>query len=172
VRHCKEATYLHAMLSGTFLVSWMPYESIKGKIKGHPITGHQGPKGGAEVLLYSFSTSALGGGGFSARRPGRFTAGKDSVPIVQEAGWAPGPVWTCAKNLAPTGIRSLDCPARSQSLYRLNYPSHHMWVWHHIMSYVEIDEKKISKIFLSFSRPSVNQMSKSQSVNGWITATD
>jgi hypothetical protein len=25
-------------------------------------------------------------------------------PIVQEAGWAPGSVWTCAKNLAPTGI--------------------------------------------------------------------
>jgi len=26
------------------------------------------------------------------------------VPIVQEAGWAPGPVWTGAENLAPTGI--------------------------------------------------------------------
>jgi hypothetical protein len=25
------------------------------------------------------------------------------VPIVQEARWAPGPVWTCAKNLTPTG---------------------------------------------------------------------
>jgi hypothetical protein len=29
---------------------------------------------------------------------------KDPVPIVQKAGWAPGPVWMCAKNLAPTGI--------------------------------------------------------------------
>jgi hypothetical protein len=28
------------------------------------------------------------------------------VPIVQEAGWAPGPVWTVAENLAPTGIQS------------------------------------------------------------------
>ena len=44
---------------------------------------------------------------------------KDPVPIVQEAEWAPGPVWTGAENLAPppTGIRSLDRPARSQSLY-------------------------------------------------------
>jgi hypothetical protein len=50
--------------------------------------------------------------------------GKDPVPIVQEAGWAPGPVWTFAKNLAPTGIRSPDCQARSQSLYRLRYPAH------------------------------------------------
>jgi hypothetical protein len=61
------------------------------------------------------------GGGWSAPRPGRFTPGKDPVPILQEAGWAPGPVGTCAKNLAPTGIRSPDRPARSQSLYRLSY---------------------------------------------------
>jgi hypothetical protein len=63
-------------------------------------------------------------GWWSAPRPGRFTPGKDPVPIVQEAGWAPGPVWTYAKNLAPTGIRSPDRPARSQSLYRLSYPAH------------------------------------------------
>jgi hypothetical protein len=56
-------------------------------------------------------------GGWSAPRPGRFTPGKDPVPIVQEAGWAPGPVWMCAKNLSSTGIRSPDRPARSQSLY-------------------------------------------------------
>jgi hypothetical protein len=83
------------------------------KSKGHPITGHQGPRGGVEVELYSFSTSAVGGGGWSAPRPGRFTPGKYPVPIVQEAGCAPGPVWTCAKNLAPTGIRSSDGPART-----------------------------------------------------------
>jgi hypothetical protein len=46
-----------------------------------------------------------------------FTPRKDPVTIVQEAGWAPGPVWTGAENLASTGIRSLDRPARSQSLY-------------------------------------------------------
>ena len=28
------------------------------------------------------------------------TPGKDPVPIVQEAGWASGPVWTGAENLA------------------------------------------------------------------------
>jgi hypothetical protein len=49
--------------------------------------------------------------------------GKDSVTIVQDAGWATGPFWTCAKNLSPTGIRSPERPARSQSLYRLNYPA-------------------------------------------------
>ena len=52
-----------------------------------------------------------------------FTLGKDPVPIVLEAGWAPGPVWTGAEILALTGIRSPDRPARSQSLYRLHYPA-------------------------------------------------
>jgi hypothetical protein len=53
-----------------------------------------------------------------------FTPGKDPVPIVLEAGWAPGPVWTGAENFVPTGIRSPDRPAHSQSLYRLHYPAH------------------------------------------------
>ena len=61
------------------------------------------------------------GGGELALRRGRFTPGKDPVPIVQEAGWAPGPVWTGAENLALTGIRSPDRPARSELLYRLSY---------------------------------------------------
>jgi hypothetical protein len=42
--------------------------------------------------------------------------------MVQEAGWAPGPVWTDAENATFTGNRSPDRPARSESLYRLNHP--------------------------------------------------
>jgi hypothetical protein len=53
-----------------------------------------------------------------------YTLGKDQVPIVQEAGWDAGPVWTGAENLAPTGIRSPDRPARSQSLNGLSYRTH------------------------------------------------
>ena len=61
-------------------------------------------------------------GGWSTPRPGRFTPGKDLVPNLQEAGRAPGPVWTGAENLAPTGIWSPDRPSRSESLYRLSHP--------------------------------------------------
>jgi hypothetical protein len=45
---------------------------------------------------YSFLTSALDGGEWSASRPGRaLPPGKGSpVPIGQEAGRAPEPVWT------------------------------------------------------------------------------
>jgi len=53
-----------------------------------------------------------------------FTPGKDPLSIVQEVGWAPGPVWTGAENLAPTRIRSPDCPTRSQTLYQLHYLAH------------------------------------------------
>ena len=63
-------------------------------------------------------TMALAGGeGVTVTPQLLFTPGKDLVPIVQKAGWAPGLVWTGAENLAPTGIRSPDRPARSQSLY-------------------------------------------------------
>jgi hypothetical protein len=47
---------------------------------------------------------------------------RDPVPIVQEACWAPGLAWTGAENLAYTGIRSPDRPARSDPRYRLSYP--------------------------------------------------
>ena len=33
-----------------------------------------------------------------------FTPGKEPVPIVQKTGRAPGPVWTGAENLAPSGF--------------------------------------------------------------------
>jgi hypothetical protein len=67
-------------------------------------------------------TTALEWGEGSSSSPGRsLPPGKGPVPIVQEAGWPPGPVWTGAENLAPTGIRSPDRPDRSQSLFYIYY---------------------------------------------------
>ena len=54
-----------------------------------------------------------------------FTPGKDPVPIVQEARWAPRPVWTGGKS-RPYRDSIPDRPARSQSLYRLSYPAHRL----------------------------------------------
>jgi hypothetical protein len=42
------------------------------------------------------------------------TSGKDPGPIVQEARWALGPVWTVAENLTPTGISFLFDPRAVQ----------------------------------------------------------
>ena len=78
-------------------------------------------RGSRGTALLFFNLGARWGG-WSTSRPGRFTPGKDPVSIVQETGWAPGPVWTGVENLAPTGIRSPDHPAHSESLYRLRFP--------------------------------------------------
>ena len=84
-------------------------------------TAHRGSRG---IALTFDDHGTRRGWGFSVSPRLLFTPRKDPVPIVQEAGWAPGPVWTGAENLAPTGIQSPDRPARSQSLYRLRYPGH------------------------------------------------
>jgi len=44
------------------------------------------------------------GWGVSVTPRQHLTPRKDPVPIVQEAGWASGPVWTGAENLAPQGF--------------------------------------------------------------------
>jgi hypothetical protein len=76
-------------------------------------------RGSRRIKRLSF-ISALDGGGWSTPGPGRFTSGKEPVPIVQETGWVPGPVWTGVKYLAHTGIRAPDRADRSELLYRLS----------------------------------------------------
>ena len=56
-----------------------------------------------------------------------FSHGKHTVPILQEAGWASGPVWTGGKS-RPHRDSIPDRPARSQSLYRLSYPAHRRYI--------------------------------------------
>jgi hypothetical protein len=61
-------------------------------------------------------TVALEGGEWSTARPDRtLPPGKDPVPIVQEAGWAPGPGLDGRKISSPTGLDP-GRPVRSQSL--------------------------------------------------------
>jgi hypothetical protein len=54
----------------------------KGKCKGYPRTGHEGPEVEQRYSSTLSLTSALDGGGWSRPRPGRFTPGKDVVTIV------------------------------------------------------------------------------------------
>ena len=93
-------------------------------------TGHTAHRGSRRIALLFLDHGTRRGWGVSITPRPLFTPGKDPVPIVQEAGWATGPVWTGAENFAPTGIRTLDRRARSKSLYRLCYPGHRMLVRH------------------------------------------
>jgi hypothetical protein len=49
---------------------------------------------------------------------------KDPVPLVQDAGWAPGPVWTGAKISPPPGFDPRTVQPVAQSLYQLCYSAH------------------------------------------------
>ena len=71
-------------------------------------TAHRGSRG---IALPFHDHGTRRGWGVSVTPRPFFTPRKDPVPIIREAGWAPGPVWTGAENLAPTGIRSPDGPA-------------------------------------------------------------
>jgi hypothetical protein len=52
------------------------------------------------------------GVGDQRHAPAALPPWKDPVTPVQEAGWAPGPVWTGTENLASTGLRFPDDAAR------------------------------------------------------------
>jgi hypothetical protein len=57
-----------------------------------------------------------------APRPGRFAPGKTQYPLYRRLGKPQGRSGRVRENLARTVIRSLDRPARSESLYWLRYP--------------------------------------------------
>ena len=76
-------------------------------------SAHRGSRG---IALLFLDHGTRRGWGISVTPRPLFTPAKDPVANIQEAGWAPGPVWTGAENLAPTGIRSPNRPTRSQSL--------------------------------------------------------
>jgi hypothetical protein len=68
-----------------------------------------------------------------------FTPGKDPVSIVQEAGWAPVPVWTGAENLAPTGIQSQAVqPVASRYIDYATRPIHaHTYIYYNAMNVMD-----------------------------------
>ena len=82
-------------------------------------------------------TAALEGGGWVVRSTPRpyFAPAKEPVPILQEAGWAPGPVWTGGKS-RPHRNSIPDRPARTYSLYRLSYPAHNIMLYYIILYYI------------------------------------
>jgi hypothetical protein len=63
---------------------------INHKSKAVPLHVIEAYGGERRYSSYSYLTSALDGGEWSASHPSRALP---PVPIVQETGWAPGPVW-------------------------------------------------------------------------------
>jgi hypothetical protein len=61
-------------------------------------------RGSRGIALLILNLGARWGCMVTAMTRSIYSRERDPVLIVQEAGWAPGPVWTGAENLAPTGI--------------------------------------------------------------------
>ena len=97
---------------------------VKVKVKFNLEQATKAHRGSRSSILSL--TSALDGVDGQCHAPAALPSGKRPgshlVATLQEAGWAPGPVWIGAENLASTGIPFPDRPARSESLYRLSYP--------------------------------------------------
>ena len=74
---------------------------------------------------------------FSSTPRPHFTPEKDQVPILQEAGWAPGPVWTGGKS-RPHWDSIPDRPARSQSLYWATWPTIYVYIAAHAWERSEV----------------------------------
>ena len=90
-----------------------------------PLQARCDPEVGLGIALLFHDRSTKWGWVVSSTPRPHFTPGKDTVPILQEAGWAPRQVWTGGK-LVPTGIRSRTVQPVAQSLYRLSYPAHNV----------------------------------------------
>jgi hypothetical protein len=91
--------HLNSVINFTNYFCWIYFNIIvpcacKGEVV--PLRSIEAHLGHRRYSSYSFLTSAPEGGEWSASRPGRpLPPGKEPpVPIVQEAGWAPEPVWT------------------------------------------------------------------------------
>jgi hypothetical protein len=100
---------------------------ITGEVKLSPcLTKHYAMKtnGRVDILIHVLLASAILGDEWSASRSGRFTSLRE--PLCSLVTRLSGPQsrpgrYGVAKTLDPTGtgLQSIDCPARSQSLYLL-----------------------------------------------------
>jgi len=109
--HVENCTFLRYLFILCKKVKWSRYRLGVAQRVGRGI-----------ALLFHDRGTRTGWVVSSTPRP-HFTPGKDTVPILQKAGWAPGPVWTGGKS-HPHRDSIPDRPARSQSLYWLSYPAH------------------------------------------------
>ena len=122
----KCGTNSHHISASTRCVVWIKYKqygNIKVKVKWSRYRPGVAQRVGRGIALLFHVRGTRRGWVVSSTPWPQFTPGKDPIPILQEAGWAPGPVWTGGKS-RPHQDSIPDRPTRSQSLYRLSYPAH------------------------------------------------
>jgi hypothetical protein len=101
----------------SFPTTVLLHEVSGGKDDGSPVTCNEGTEG--RYWYSCLPTRILGASWWPAQCPGTFTPARDPVPTEQETRCASGTVRMGPDNLASTGVRTPDRPARSESLHRL-----------------------------------------------------
>jgi hypothetical protein len=84
-------------------------------------TAHRGSRGIA-LLFHGHGTRRRWGVRVMLRP--LFIPRKEPVPIVQEAGWTPVPVWTGAENIAPKGFGPRTVQSVASRYTPIRYPAH------------------------------------------------
>ena len=126
---------MHLLIFNTF------YALLKVKVKWSRYRPGVAQRMGRYIALLFHDRGTRRGWVVSSTPRPHFTPRKDPVPILQEAGWTPGPVWTGGKS-RPHRESIPDRPARSQSLYWLSYLAH-------LMHYCLITFKNTNAILIS-----------------------
>jgi len=140
------------------------YIYIKVKVKWSRYTPGVAQRVGRGIALLFHDRGTRRGWVVSSTPWSHFTPRKDPVPILQEAGWAPGPVWTGGKSRPHRGSLP-DRPARSQLLYRLSYPAHththtHTHTRRHISKYRSRQQQNSTSVPLSEPQNQINDSSE------------
>ena len=114
------ATPVYPHIQSMITRSQPPY-----RFRFHPFIGHKGPYGEQRYSSTLFLTSTLEGVRDQRHAPAA-PHPRERPGIHFTGGWVG--LRAGAENLAPTGIRSPNRPARRQSLYRLRYPAHSEYI--------------------------------------------
>ena len=106
-------------------------EGVKDKVKCTLVqaprlcTGRTAHRGSRRIALLFLDHDTKRGWAVSSTPRPHFTPGKDPVPILLEAGWAPRPVWTGGKS-RPHWNSIPDRPARGSVAIPNELPGTHL----------------------------------------------
>ena len=114
---------------------WYGYKGIKVKVKVTLVqalrlcTGRRAHRARRGIALPFRDHGTRRGWGFRVTPRPFLSPGKTRYPLYRRLGGPQDRSGQVRKISPPTGIRSPDRPARSQSLYQLSYPAHNTKAW-------------------------------------------
>jgi len=145
MEHSGRAVLACGLLSHWTLVAGIILIHVKLKVKWSRHRPGVAQRMGRGIALLFHDRGIRRGWVFSSTPRPHFTPRKDQVPVLQEAGWAPGPVWMGGKP-RPHRDSIPDRQDRNHSLYRLSYRAHNFNTW-------TLQNKEIKKLVLWFRTP-------------------